>query len=85
MILIGNDNSNQFWEHHCRQDRLPASVEREIRENFIRSKYQTKCWVPRCELSKEELSHQLCAAILGDDLMDTVRLLTQGADVSGEG
>ena len=45
MVTIGNDNANSFWEHHYLGKRLPADVEREIREEFIRAKYQVKSWI----------------------------------------
>ena len=84
MKVIGNDLSNQFWEHHHQQrERLPANVEREIREQFIRAKYQTKSWIPRRNTSViEVLNIALCENVKTDNVMETVRLFAYGCDVS---
>ena len=83
MQEIGNDNGNSFWEKHWSGERLPADVEREIRESFIRSKYQTKSWIPiPTGESKEALNKLLCISIGNGNLMRTVELLVHGADVS---
>ena len=84
MNTIGNERSNSFWERHSqRRDRLPADVERDIRENFIRAKYQVKSWIPTpTGESQETLNKLLCVAVKNDNLMRTVELLTLGADVS---
>ena len=86
MVTIGNDNANSFWEHHYLGKRLPADVEREIREEFIRAKYQVKSWIatPSVE-GKEALSHQLCSSVKTSNLMRTMELLVHGADVSYSG
>ena len=84
MQEIGNDNGNRFWEKHWSGERLPADVEREIRENFIRAKYQMKSWIPRpTGESKEALSRLLCISVGTSNLIRTLELLTHGADVSG--
>ena len=87
MNMIGNERSNSFWERHSqRRERLPADVERDIRENFIRAKYQVKSWIPTpTGESKEALNKLLQVAVKTDNLMRTVELLTLGADVSREG
>ena len=87
MNIIGNERSNSFWERHSqRRERLPADVERDIRENFIRAKYQVKSWIPTpTGESKEALNKLLQVAVKTDNLMRTVELLTLGADVSREG
>ena len=86
MVTIGNDNANSFWEHHYPGKRLPADVEREIREEFIRAKYQVKSWIanPSGE-GKEALSRQLCSSVMTSNLMRTMELLVHGADVSYSG
>ena len=82
MVQIGNDNSNSFWEKHHTKECLPADVEREIREPYIRAKYEMKSWIPRrTGESKEMLSQLLCIAVENGDLMRTIELLAHGADV----
>lgn len=83
MVTIGNNNANSLWEKYCTGDRLPADVEREIRETFIRAKYQTKSWIPRpTGESRETLSRLLCVSVTTDNLLRTVELLAHGANVS---
>lgn len=65
------------------EERLPADVERDIREGFIRAKYEVKSWIPTpTGESKEALNKLLCVAVKTDNLLRTVELLTRGADVS---
>ena len=87
MNVIGNERANSFWERHSQhKERLPADVERDIRENFIRAKYQVKSWIPTpTGESKETLNKLLRVAVKTDNLMRTVELLTLGADVRREG
>ena len=87
MNVIGNERANSFWERHSqRKERLPADVERDIREHFIRAKYQVKSWIPTpTGESKETLNKLLRVAVKTDNLMRTVELLTLGADVRREG
>ena len=83
MVTIGNDNANSFWEHHYHGERLPADMEREIRENFIRAKYQVKSWIPtHTGEGRENLSQLLCISVKTNNLMRTLELLVHGADVS---
>ena len=83
MNTIGNERANLFWERHSQhRERLPADVERDIRENFIRAKYQVKSWIPTSTgESQETLNKLLRVAVKTDNLMRTVELLTLGADV----
>ena len=87
MNIIGNERSNSFWERHSQhREKLPADVERDIRENFIRAKYQVKSWIPTpTGESQEALNKLLRVAVKTDNLMRTVELLTLGADVRREG
>ena len=86
MVTIGNDNANSFWEHHYHGTRLPADVEREIREQFIRAKYQDKSWIDNSSREmKEALNRKLCSSVKTNNLMRTMELLVHGADVSYSG
>jgi len=81
MVTIGNDNANSFWEHHYHGEHLPADMEREIRENFIRAKYQVKSWIPtHTGEGRENLSQLLCISVKTNNLMRTLELLVHGAD-----
>ena len=86
MVNIGNDESNEFWEHHYKGERLPADVESAIRENFLQAKYVNRSWIPREDSveDKEALSRQLCENVATDDLMRTVKLIALGANVSSD-
>ena len=46
MVTIGNYCASLFWERHFKGERIPTDSPREIRESFIRSKYESKAWVP---------------------------------------
>jgi len=83
MVDVGNENSNGFWERHFSGSRLPADVERDIRENFIRAKYETKSWIPRSTgESQQALDKLLCVAATTNNLMRTIELLAHGAQVT---
>lgn len=82
MVEIGNERSNVFWEKHCKQERLQANVERDIRESFIRAKYQDRSWIPQPTGESEALSKQLLICVASNNLMRTIQLLVHGADVS---
>ena len=45
--MVGNKKSNVFWEKHCQSVKLESSSPREIREMYIRTKYESKAWIPR--------------------------------------
>lgn len=83
MVKIGNGNSNSFWEHHYKGERLPANMESEIRENFIHAKYVTRSWIPMTTVeTKDALSSHLCENVTSDSLMKTIQLIALGANVS---
>ena len=83
MVEIGNKKSNEFWEKHYQRSRLPADVEKEIRENFIRAKYVMRSWIPVEPDNGEllDLDHSLCKNVATDNLMKTIELLARGANV----
>ena len=82
MVEIGNDRSNLFWEKHCKQERLKADVERDIRESFILAKYKDHSWIPEPSgEDRETLSRQLNICVASNNLMRTIQLLVHRADV----
>ncbi len=83
MVDIGNNSSNNFWEKHFNGECLPHDVERDIRENFIRAKYETMSWIPRpTGESQESLNKLLCVCVKTNNLMRTIELLAHGAQVN---
>jgi hypothetical protein len=82
MVTIGNDNANKFWERHLKGTKIDPQSPREIRESFIRSKYESKSWIPLDigGSSNEELNQALCTSVANSDLMKSMELLVLGAD-----
>ena len=58
---------------------------RDIREAFIRAKYETKAWVPRSGSSSETLSKALCVSAATANVQRSYELICGGASVSGGG
>ena len=59
MVAIGNEKANMFWEKHFQGERIAGNSPREIRENFIRSKYESKCWIPRSSGDTQEVLNKV--------------------------
>lgn len=56
---------------------------RDIRENYIRAKYELKAWIPRSPSSPPEvLGKQLCEAVKTSNVMTSLELIIRGANVS---
>ena len=67
------------------QPRLQADVVMEIREPFIRAKYEMKSWIPQpTGESPEQLNQLLCIAVTTSNLMRTIQLIAHGAEVRRE-
>ena len=64
---------------------MPCYIRRDIREAFIRAKYENKAWVPRSGGSPETLSKALCVSAATDNVQRSYELICGGASVSGEG
>jgi hypothetical protein len=84
MVALGNSTANRFWEHHLQQEKLDAEVERDIREAFIRAKYETKAWIPRVGDDKVTLSKALCVSVTTPNVQRSYELICSGADVKFE-
>ena len=57
-------------------------MNRDIRENFIRAKYELKAWIPRDSYTPHDvLNKQLCQTVKTDDVMATLELIVRGANV----
>ena len=63
----------------------PHYVCRDIREAFIRAKYENKAWVPRSGSPPETLSKALCVSVATDNVERSYELICGGASVSGMG
>ena len=67
----------------CFIDVFLMSFYRDIRENFIRAKYELKAWIPRSPSSPPEvLGKQLCEAVKTSNVMTSLELIIRGANVS---
>eukprot|EP00731_Ephydatia_muelleri_P030729 Em0022g243a len=84
MNAIGNGNSNTFWEKNFTGERLAANTEREVRQNFICSKYEHKLWIDMVLEKQEVLNKLLRVSVKGANLMRTVELLASGAKLIDE-
>ena len=81
-IKLKHSNNMLVKVCHCRGPTLFTFTFRDIRENFIRAKYELKAWIPRQAYSPHEvLNKQLCQTVKTDDVMATLELIVQGANV----
>ena len=81
MNAIGNENSNMFWERKFTEERLAANTEREVKQNFICSKYQHRQWIEGVYEKQDVLNKLLRVSVKGANLMRTIELLASGAKV----
>nr|XP_028599635.1 arf-GAP with Rho-GAP domain, ANK repeat and PH domain-containing protein 2 [Podarcis muralis] len=83
-IVIGNKRANSFWEGNIQPDeelRMDAPTDRRL--TFITQKYKEGRFRKSTLLykTKEELNQALCAAVVKQDVLETMMLLFSGADV----
>jgi Arf-GAP with GTPase, ANK repeat and PH domain-containing protein 1/3/4/5/6/9/11 len=64
MLSIGNSLANSIWERntHGRKKPTPASS-REDKEKWIKSKYESKSFLPTCDFSTRRIEQQLVEAV----------------------
>ncbi|NXF06700.1 ARAP2 protein, partial [Smithornis capensis] len=82
-IVIGNKRANSFWAGNLPPDEelhIDASAEKRI--TFITQKYKEGKFrkAPFLYKTKEELNKALCAAVVKQDVLETLMLLFSGAD-----
>ncbi|XP_066487843.1 arf-GAP with Rho-GAP domain, ANK repeat and PH domain-containing protein 2 [Tiliqua scincoides] len=83
-IVIGNKRANSFWEGTLQPDEeLPMDAPTDRRLTFIIQKYKEGKFRKTALLykTKEELNKALCAAVVKQDVLETMMLLFSGADV----
>ncbi|KAM8808577.1 arf-GAP with Rho-GAP domain, ANK repeat and PH domain-containing protein 2 [Eudromia elegans] len=83
-IIIGNKRANSFWAGGLSPDEeLHMDAPAEKRIEFITQKYKEGKFrkVPFPYKSKEQLNKALCAAVVKQDVLETLMLLFSGADV----
>ncbi|NWX82372.1 ARAP2 protein, partial [Nothoprocta pentlandii] len=83
-IIIGNKRANSFWAGSLSPDEeLHMDAPAEKRIAFITQKYKEGKFrkVPFPYKSKEQLNKALCAAVVKQDVLETLMLLFSGADV----
>ncbi|NXC51038.1 ARAP2 protein, partial [Penelope pileata] len=83
-IIIGNKRANSFWAGNLLPDeelRMDAPAEKRIA--FITQKYKEGKFrkAPFPYKTKEQLNKALCAAVVKQDVLETLMLLFSGADV----
>ena len=54
---------------------------RDIREAFVRAKYETKAWIPRVGDDSETLSKALCVSAMTSNVQRSYELICSGANV----
>ncbi|NWS70804.1 ARAP2 protein, partial [Crotophaga sulcirostris] len=82
-IIIGNKRANSFWAGNLPPDEelhMDASAEKRIA--FITQKYKEGKFrkAPFSFKTKEQLNKALCAAVVKQDVLETLMLLFSGAD-----
>ncbi|NWI16587.1 ARAP2 protein, partial [Crypturellus soui] len=83
-IIIGNKRANSFWAGSLSPDEeLHMDAPAEKRIAFITQKYKEGKFRKPAFLykSKEQLNKALCAAVVKQDVLETLMLLFSGADV----
>ncbi|XP_068799319.1 arf-GAP with Rho-GAP domain, ANK repeat and PH domain-containing protein 2 isoform X1 [Struthio camelus] len=83
-IIIGNKRANSFWAGNLPADEeLHVDAPAEKRIAFITQKYKEGKFrkVPFLYRTKEQLNKALCAAVVKQDVLETLMLLYSGADV----
>ncbi|XP_048365870.1 arf-GAP with Rho-GAP domain, ANK repeat and PH domain-containing protein 2 isoform X3 [Sphaerodactylus townsendi] len=83
-IVLGNKRANSFWEGNLQPDEeLPMNAATQRRLTFITQKYKEGKFRKTALLykTKEELNKALCAAVVKQDVLETMTLLFSGADV----
>uniref|UniRef100_A0A8B9PS10 ArfGAP with RhoGAP domain, ankyrin repeat and PH domain 2 n=1 Tax=Apteryx owenii TaxID=8824 RepID=A0A8B9PS10_APTOW len=83
-IIIGNKRANSFWAGNLPPDEelhMDAAAEKRIA--FIKQKYKEGKFrkTPFLYKTKEQLNKALCAAVVKQDVLETLMLLFSGADV----
>nr|XP_016853922.1 PREDICTED: arf-GAP with Rho-GAP domain, ANK repeat and PH domain-containing protein 2 [Anolis carolinensis] len=83
-LVIGNTRANSFWEGNLQPDeKLLMDASTDKRLTFINQKYKEGKFRKTTLLykTKEELNKALCAAVVTQDVLQTMELLFSGADV----
>ncbi|XP_063166022.1 arf-GAP with Rho-GAP domain, ANK repeat and PH domain-containing protein 2 isoform X2 [Candoia aspera] len=83
-IVIGNQRANSFWEGNLQPDEeLHIDAPADKRLTFIIQKYKEGKFRKTTQLykTKNELNKALCAAVVKPDVLETMMLLFNGADV----
>ncbi|XP_067993645.1 arf-GAP with Rho-GAP domain, ANK repeat and PH domain-containing protein 2 isoform X1 [Melanerpes formicivorus] len=82
-IVIGNKRANSFWAGNLPPDEeLHMDAPAEKRIAFITQKYKERKFrkAPFSYKTKEQLNKALCAAVVKQDVLETLMLLFSGAD-----
>nr|XP_033803577.1 arf-GAP with Rho-GAP domain, ANK repeat and PH domain-containing protein 2 isoform X2 [Geotrypetes seraphini]XP_033803587.1 arf-GAP with Rho-GAP domain, ANK repeat and PH domain-containing protein 2 isoform X2 [Geotrypetes seraphini]XP_033803596.1 arf-GAP with Rho-GAP domain, ANK repeat and PH domain-containing protein 2 isoform X2 [Geotrypetes seraphini]XP_033803606.1 arf-GAP with Rho-GAP domain, ANK repeat and PH domain-containing protein 2 isoform X2 [Geotrypetes seraphini]XP_033803615.1 len=82
-IVVGNKSANVFWEANLQsEEKLHMDSPPEQRKTFIIQKYQEGKFRRKIVASTpQQLNQALCAAVVKEDVLETMMLLFSGADV----
>ncbi|XP_029445527.1 arf-GAP with Rho-GAP domain, ANK repeat and PH domain-containing protein 2 isoform X2 [Rhinatrema bivittatum] len=82
-IVIGNKRANGFWEANLQSEKkLHMESSPEQRKTFIIQKYQEGRFRKKILISTpQQLNQALCAAVVKQEVLETMMLLFSGADV----
>jgi len=85
LCAVGNENANTVWEASLRgtsaSKKPNAQAAREIREMYIKAKYEYKSFLKRTG-SSEQLCLQLFDAVRKGETQEALKMVTWGADVN---
>ncbi|XP_030047133.1 arf-GAP with Rho-GAP domain, ANK repeat and PH domain-containing protein 2 isoform X2 [Microcaecilia unicolor] len=82
-IIVGNKRANGFWEANLQsEEKLHMDSPPEQRKTFITQKYQEGKFRRKILASTpQQLNQALCAAVIKEDVLETMTLLFSGAEV----
>ncbi|XP_078534485.1 arf-GAP with Rho-GAP domain, ANK repeat and PH domain-containing protein 2 [Lissotriton helveticus] len=82
-IVVGNKKANSFWAANLQPEKqLHPESTQDQRQRFITQKYKEgrfRKLLPS-SLSQQQLNESLCAAVIKQDLLETMTLVFSGAD-----
>ncbi|RCN49525.1 PH domain protein [Ancylostoma caninum] len=79
MQAIGNTAANRLWEHHAPPDRRPQpDSPLEVKEAWIRDKYEAKRFLPSLRVDAT-VGSQLVAAVIARDVAEVSLLLARAS------
>ncbi|XP_074653426.1 arf-GAP with GTPase, ANK repeat and PH domain-containing protein 1-like [Tubulanus polymorphus] len=75
MTCIGNALANSVWENSIRRQKPSPTSQRELKETYIRAKYEHKEYLPPLPFPEKPIGQQLIDSIVRDDIRNVIILL----------